>query len=53
MMILVACASVGRGPSDARPEHYHGRGPEQVFFCCRAKGVVMVTVGGDMVILKR
>ena len=28
MMIVAACASVGRGPSDARPEHYHGRGPE-------------------------
>ena len=28
MMIVAACASVGRGPSDARPEHYHGGGPD-------------------------
>ena len=28
MMNVAACASVGRGPSDARPEHYHGGGPD-------------------------
>ena len=28
MMIVAACASVGRGPSDARPEHYHGGGSD-------------------------
>ena len=28
MMIVAACASVGSGPSDARPEHYHGGGSD-------------------------
>ena len=32
MMIVVACASVGSGPSDARPEHYHGRDPDPDFY---------------------
>ena len=41
MMIVAACASVGRGPSDARPEHYHGRGPEPVLVFKRPKSWIL------------